>query len=176
MSSPFSSATELLTQYARLHRDRRNILVHAVGIPMVVFAFGVLLGRPRWDNGLSPAWVLWGLSALWYLTRGQPGPGLLAMALNALLLALAAPLAASGTAAWLGAGVGALLLGWSAQLVGHYYEGRRADAVDDLTRLLVGPLFVAAEGLFALGRCQALRAEIERQAGPTHYRDLTVPA
>lgn len=174
MPSPFRPATELLVQYARLHRDRRNILTHAVGIPMVVFALGVLLGRPRWDSGWTPAWALWCLTAPWYLSRGQVGLGLAATVLNAALLALATPLAA--TEAWLVVGLGALMLGWTAQWAGHYYEGRRAEAVDDLTRLLVGPLFVAAEALFALGRCRPLREQIERAVGPSRLRDLTVPA
>lgn len=174
MRTVFQPATDLLVQYARLHRDRRNILTHAVGVPLVVFALGVLLGRPRWDSGWTPAWALWCLTAPWYLSRGQVGLGVAATLLNALLLALATPLAATGS--WLVVGVGALLMGWSAQWAGHYYEGRRADAIDDLTRLLVGPLFVAAEALFALGRCRPLREQIERAAGPTRLRDLTVPA
>ena len=32
------AATELLTQYAAYHRDRRNIATHFVGVPMIVFA------------------------------------------------------------------------------------------------------------------------------------------
>ena len=31
-------ATELLSQYAAYHRDRRNIASHFVGVPMIVFA------------------------------------------------------------------------------------------------------------------------------------------
>jgi hypothetical protein len=36
-------ATELMVQYAAYHRDRRNILSHFVGVPLIVFAIGVLL-------------------------------------------------------------------------------------------------------------------------------------
>jgi uncharacterized membrane protein YGL010W len=38
--------------------------------------------------------------------------------------------------------------------------------------LLVGPLFVTAEALFALGWGKGLLGEIERRVGPTHVRDL----
>ena len=31
------TATELLAQYAAYHRDRRNIVSHFVGVPMIVF-------------------------------------------------------------------------------------------------------------------------------------------
>jgi uncharacterized membrane protein YGL010W len=38
--------------------------------------------------------------------------------------------------------------------------------------LVVAPLFVTAEALFALGWGKSLLAEIERRAGPTMLRDL----
>ena len=53
-------AIDLLTQYAEYHRDRRNITTHLVGVPMIVFAIGVLLARPGFAVGglvLTPAWI-----------------------------------------------------------------------------------------------------------------------
>ena len=67
-------APELLTQYAQYHRDRRNIATHFVGVPMIVFGVGVLLARPAFALGglaLSPAWILFALTAAWYLSRGD---------------------------------------------------------------------------------------------------------
>jgi uncharacterized membrane protein YGL010W len=40
------TAVEQLTQYASYHRDKRNIATHFIGIPMLVFAVVVLLGKP----------------------------------------------------------------------------------------------------------------------------------
>jgi len=68
------SATELLVQYAAYHRDRRNIASHLVGVPMIVFAVGVLLARPAIPLGvvsLTPGWIAFLLAAGWYLTRGN---------------------------------------------------------------------------------------------------------
>ena len=56
------------------------------------------------------------------------------------------------------------------QFVGHYYEGRKPAFVDDLAGLLVGPMFVTAEVVFALGLCRPLHDEIVRRAGPTLIR------
>ena len=42
--------------------------------------------------------------------------------------------------------------------------------------LFVGPMFVVAEALFALGQLASLREEIERRAGPTRLRDLAASA
>ena len=45
------NATELMVQYAAYHRDRRNITTHFIGIPLIVFAIGVLLARPGFGAG-----------------------------------------------------------------------------------------------------------------------------
>ena len=173
------NATELLSQYAEYHRDRRNIVTHFVGIPLIVFAIGVLLARAQFDIGglhLTAAWLLWAAATVWYLTRGNLALGLATSAVNGVLMALAEPLAAGSLASWLGWGVGSFIVGWVIQFVGHYYEGKKPAFVDDLVGLLVGPMFVVGEALFMLGWGAGMLAEIERRAGPTHLRDLTRPA
>ena len=72
----------------------------------------------------------------------------------------------------LGAGLGLFVVGWVIQFVGHYYEGRKPAFVDDISGLMVGPMFVVAEALFGLGWNTALRERIEREVGPTHLRQL----
>lgn len=172
-------ATELLTQYAQYHRDRRNISTHLIGVPLVVFALGILLSRPSHDLGdwvLSPAWLLFAPLAAWYLTRGQLLLGLAVSGGIALTLHLAQQwTVASSTSTWLAWGLGAFALGWIVQLIGHYYEGRRPVFIDDLAGLAVGPMFVVAEVMFSLGWNQGLLHEIERKAGPSLLRDLAHP-
>lgn len=173
------NATDLLAQYAEYHRDRRNIATHFVGIPMIVFAVCVLLARPAFELGgfvLSPAWIVFALSALWWLTRGNFVLGAVLSLLTLGMLVVAQQLAAGSTAAWLAWGVGGFVAGWVIQFIGHYYEGRKPAFVDDLVGLLVGPMFVLAEAMFALGWGADLKREIERRAGPTHIRDLHAPA
>ena len=169
------SATELLVQYAAYHRDRRNITSHLVGVPMIVFAVGVLLARPAFPVGamaLTPAWIAFLLAAAWYLTRGNLVLGTAVSVVVGFLILLAHGVATGGIAVWLAWGLGLFLLGWVIQFVGHWYEGRKPAFVDDLSGLLVGPMFVVAEGLFALGWNRALQDEIERRVGPTVLRDL----
>ncbi|MDN3919912.1 DUF962 domain-containing protein [Roseateles violae] len=178
-ASPFRPALELMVQYARYHRDRRNIATHFVGIPLIVFAIGVLLARAQFGLGslqTNGAWLLWALSTIWYLTRRNLMLGLATSLVNAVLMALAEPLAAGSVGSWLAWGIGSFVLGWIIQFVGHYYEGKKPAFVDDLVGLLVGPMFVVGEALFALGWGAGLLAEIERRAGPTHLRDLAHPA
>ncbi|MEN9721162.1 MAG: hypothetical protein RIT13_1867, partial [Pseudomonadota bacterium] len=49
MISLFRSASELMVQYAHYHRDRRNILTHLVGIPLIVLSIGMLLSLISFD-------------------------------------------------------------------------------------------------------------------------------
>ena len=172
------NATELMVQYAAYHRDRRNITTHFIGIPLIVFAVGVLLSKPAFHAGalpLTPAWILWGAATLWYLTRGNFVLGAAVSLANGVLMLLAHQVPSASTAGWLGWGLGIFVLGWALQLIGHFYEGRKPAFVDDLSGLLVGPMFVTGEFLFGLGWGKSLLDEIERRAGPTMLRDLAHP-
>ena len=169
------TATELLTQYAAYHRDRRNIVSHFVGVPMIVFAVGVLLARPALVLGglaLTPAWLAFALAAAWYLTRGNLVLGLATTAAVGALMAVAHGTAAASVGVWLGWGVGFFAVGWLIQFVGHWYEGKKPAFVDDMIGLLVGPMFVVAEALFLLGWNKPLLHTIEQRVGPTVLRDI----
>jgi uncharacterized membrane protein YGL010W len=172
------NATDLMVQYAAYHRDRRNIITHFIGIPLIVFAVGVLLSRPAFHVGdlmLTPAWIVWAAAAIWYLTRGNLVLGVAVSLGTALLMLMAHRVPAGSTVAWLSWGLGAFVVGWILQFIGHYYEGRRPAFVDDLVGLLVAPMFVTGEFLFGLGWGKPLLDEIERRAGPTMLRDLAHP-
>jgi uncharacterized membrane protein YGL010W len=174
------SSLELLAQYAAYHRDRRNIVTHFVGIPLIVFGVGVLLARAQVPVAgwlVTGGGVAWVLSALWYLTRrGSFGLSLTTAAGVGVLVALAHGVSGGSTANWLAWGLGSFVVGWIIQFLGHYYEGRKPAFVDDLVGLLVGPMFVTAEALFAFGWNPKLLREIEQRAGPTYLRDLAHPA
>jgi uncharacterized membrane protein YGL010W len=164
--------TDQLAQYAAYHRDRRNIATHFAGIPMIVVALAVLLSRPASNFGvlpfaLSPAWLLFVAATVYYLVLDVP-LGLMMAVLSALCLSLGGWLAAAPLGTWLGAGIGLFVAGWAFQFVGHAaYEHRKPAFADDVIGLLIGPLFVLAEALFAFGWRPALRDAIESRAGPT---------
>ncbi len=161
--------TDQLSQYAAYHRDRRNILTHFVGIPMIVMAVAVLLARPvfaQWGGvALSPATLVTLASVLYYL-RLDARLGVVMAALMALCLWFAQAMAAQTTATWLVVGIGLFVVGWVIQFIGHYYEGRKPAFVDDITGLIIGPLFVVAEAGFLLGLRRELQHDIEARVGP----------
>jgi len=169
----FRPATPLMVQYARYHRDRRNIATHLVGIPLIFLSIGVWMLSPSWTvagHDLTLAWAMWALTSLWYLSRGDLLLGLATSGVNGLLIAVAHQVppwaAAWGVPVWQ-AGLGLFMIGWVFQFVGHYFEGRKPAFVDDLVGLLVGPMFVVGELLMGVGLLGSLRMAIERQAGPS---------
>lgn len=157
------SLVDHLSQYAAYHRDPHNIATHFVGIPLIVIAVATLLSRPQW-MGISPAVLVMLASAVFYL-RLELRLGLLMTLLLALTVWLGHALAGLGTAAWLGWGIGLFVVGWVFQFVGHYYEGCKPAFIDDVTGLIVGPLFVVVELGFLLGWREDLRREMALRAG-----------
>lgn len=165
-----------LAQYAACHRDRRNIVTHFVGIPMIVLAVTVLLSRPGLLVGglwLSPATLAALFSTLFYL-RLDVRFGVVMGALLGLCLWFSVGLAMAGTALWLSMGLGLFVVGWIIQFIGHFYEGRKPAFVDDLMGLIIGPLFVVAEAAFLLGLRQDVEHQVVERAGPTCIRERKV--
>jgi uncharacterized membrane protein YGL010W len=169
----FRPATALMVQYAQYHRDRRNIATHLLGVPLIFMAIGIMLTQPQWvvaERVITPAWLVWGLTSLWYLSRGNFLLGLATVGVNGALIALAhvlAPMAGQvGLQGWQ-LGLAVFVIGWIIQFVGHYWEGRKPAFVDDIVGLLVGPMFVVGEVLMALGLLGQMRMAIDRQAGPS---------
>lgn len=166
------SLEQHLTQYAGYHRDPRNIATHFVGIPLIVVGVQVLLSRPAFEvAGLTLSPMIAALvGAMVFYARVD-------LRFAAAMASFLAPgfvlgpwLAAQSTGLWLGVGLGAFVVGWAFQFVGHFYEGKKPAFVDDLIGLLVGPLFVVAEVAFALGLRAEVRRVIEAEVGPVRRR------
>ena len=161
-----------LSQYANYHRDPRNIATHFVGIPMIVLAVTILLSRPGWGIAgmwLSPALVA-AAASVWFYLRLDLRFGLVMGLLLGLCLWVGEALAVQSTTLWLGAGLGAFVVGWIIQFIGHYYEGRKPAFVDDVSGLIIGPLFVVAELGFLFGMRKDVERAVEERAGPTCIR------
>lgn len=159
------SLVDHLSQYAAYHRDPRNIASHFIGIPLIVVAVAVLLSRPQWAGGWASPAVLLALFSAWFYLRLELRLGVLMTVLMGLSVWCGQVLAQQSTMLWLSSGVGMFVIGWVIQFVGHHYEGRKPAFVDDVSGLIVGPLFVVAELAFLLGLRQDLKEQIEARAG-----------
>jgi uncharacterized membrane protein YGL010W len=167
-----------LSNYAAYHRDRRNILTHFIGIPMIVLAVVVLLARPAFEVAglsLTPATLAVIIATLYYL-RLDLRYGVAMGLLLAACLAFASATAGLSTGAWATLGVGLFVVGWVIQFVGHIYEGRKPAFVDDVMGLIIGPLFVVAELAFLMGLRREVEAVVESRAGPVHSAAARSPS
>ncbi len=170
-----NALVQALAEYAGYHREKRNILTHFFGIPLIVFGVQVLLAHAGFVVAgmyVSALWFVTALACLYYL-RLELAMGavmavwLLPMGYLAQMLSNAVQTAGHSGVVW---GVGLFVMGWILQFIGHYFEGKKPAFVDDLIGLAIGPLFVAAELLFLCGLRRELEAKVVAIAGPTHVR------
>jgi len=153
-----------IANYADYHRNERNALTHAFGIPIIFVA--VVLPLDLWSFGafglrLTAADVaVAAVLVVWILL--DPGIGVALIAPIAVLMLIAAAIVASAgaRAVWLFAAA-LFASGWALQLLGHSaYEHRRPALLDNPVHLLIGPMFIMAKCLIALGLRRDLAAII----------------
>jgi uncharacterized membrane protein YGL010W len=159
-ASAESFFTRQLATYASYHRDARNRATHFIGIPAIVFSILVPLALVS-DSGISLAALVGVLAVLGWITLDRTiGMAMIAMVLPFVLIADWIARSYGRGAAWL---VFAIFFvgGWAFQLVGHVWEGRRPALADNLFQAFIGPMFIMAEILMALGLKKDLKTVIE---------------
>jgi uncharacterized membrane protein YGL010W len=137
-----TSGSRLFAEYGGYHQDRRNLICHEIGIPLIVLGVIALL-RMAVISGASVnvnfALVAVIVTSAYYFALGRD-------------VRIAACIAAVGMIAlyllaayvsWPYA-IGAFVAGWVFQFVGHAYEGKSPAFLTNLLHLLVGPLWVAS--------------------------------
>jgi uncharacterized membrane protein YGL010W len=149
-----------LKTYASYHRDERNRATHFIGIPAIVFSILVPLALVR-VGGISLAAPVALLALIGWIALDRVIG--LAMVVAMLPMLLAAEWIARSTSSGTAWSVFAILFagGWVFQLVGHVWEGRRPALTDNLFQAFIGPMFIMAEVLMALGLKQDLKAAVD---------------
>ncbi len=152
---------EQMAMYSAYHRSSRNRATHFVGIPSIVLAILVAFAWvPIGPVDLALVFLL-GVGALYlWLDRIVALPTIL---FSVLLLALGEWIAELDRVTGWAAVIGLFVGGWVLQLIGHAFEGRRPALVDNLFQLLVAPMFLTAETMFALGWRRDLEAAMEER-------------
>ena len=149
-----------LATYASYHRDERNRATHFIGIPAIVFSILVPLALVH-VAGVSLAFIVGALAVIgWVALDRLIGFAMLIVMLPMWLIAEWIARDYGSTTAWT---VFAIFFigGWVFQLVGHVWEGRRPALADNLLQAFIGPMFIMAEVLMALGLKQELKAAID---------------
>lgn len=133
-----------LADYGSYHRTRGNVACHAAGITLILFGSLSLLGALHIGTlgpiaPLSAAELVLAAAVLFYLALDVP----LALAMLVELTAL--DLGARAIGDWR-VGLGAFVLGWVFQGIGHaVYEKNKPAFVKNLVHLMVGPVFLVNE-------------------------------
>ncbi|HEY0615017.1 MAG TPA: Mpo1-like protein [Candidatus Elarobacter sp.] len=133
--------SSLFDDYGAYHRDRRNLVCHEIGIPLIVLGIVALLRLvvvPWWGGNLAALAV--GLTVLYYVVAfaREHMAAVIVAAIGLLAIYYAA---AYLTWPW---AIAAFVAGWVFQFVGHAYEGKSPAFLTNLLHLLVGPLWVAS--------------------------------
>lgn len=157
---------EQMAMYSAYHRDGRNRATHFIGIPSIVFAIFIplhwvpLFEMWNGETSVTLATALWVVTGIFYLWLDRTIGGL--MVLVAFLLMMAAEWVA-GQGSFVGWTVFAVAFigGWIFQLVGHVFEGRRPALADNILQALIGPTFLVAEAVFAMGLKRELHEAVE---------------
>ena len=138
-----TSGTRLFAEYGAYHRDRRNLVCHEIGIPLIVFGIVALLRLvPVWSPFLNTnlaAVLLLALIVYYTVAFGRSHGSAVSIAVVGLVVLYFAAAYLSWPFA-----VGAFVAGWVFQFVGHAYEGKSPAFLTNLLHLLVGPLWVAS--------------------------------
>ena len=155
---------EQLASYKSVHFNKRNIMSHFVGVPLIVWAVAVLLSLHTFTIDLAgttlsytPALIFFTITMLYYFKlHSKLALGMLFyVALNIYLANLVSGME---NAFWLG--ITAFAVGWVIQFIGHVYEKAKPAFLDDIMGLAIGPLFLMAETYFALGLEKKLASDI----------------
>lgn len=162
-----------LSEYAKYHRDQKNIYSHYIGIPLIVFSVFCLLSKPGYLVNapvfgamiISPALFVWIVGNAFYIKLDLK-LGVVMTVITGVMVYFAQPIAQFGVGTWLAVSLGIFIGGWVLQFIGHHFEGKKPAFVDDIMGLAIGPLFVLAELSFELGLRDGLKQEIERRSGP----------
>jgi len=150
-----------LATYASYHRDERNRATHFIGIPAIVFAILVPLALAR-VGSVSAAMVVAALALIgWIALDRVIGLAMLVVMVPMLLVAEWIARTQGAAITWIVFAV-FFVGGWAFQLVGHVWEGRRPALADNLFQAFIGPMFIMAEVLMALGLKQDLKVVVEQ--------------
>lgn len=160
--------------YAAYHQDARNKATHFLGVPLIMLAILVPLSWLEIRVAgftVTTAMLLAAAVLAYYFVLDMP-LALAMLLVIGILIWLAESIAGLGARpgwTWFGA---LFAGGWTLQLIGHAFEGRKPALVDNLFQIFVAPIFLAAEVFFALG----YKPELHRRINSTGRTARTAPS
>ncbi|GLX81950.1 Mpo1 family 2-hydroxy fatty acid dioxygenase [Thalassotalea eurytherma] len=158
------SIVDQLSTYKSVHLNKKNVRTHFFGVPLIVMSVMVLVNmlNIEWSSQTNevvlPVMPIVALLVVIYYVILDLKIGLIATLLFAPVYWAAVNISVLPNAAWMAVGI--FVIGWIIQFVGHAYEKAKPAFVDDLNQLLIGPLFLVSEVVFALGINEEMEKEV----------------
>lgn len=151
--------------YASYHTKSATKLTHIIGVPIIVFSLMVFLGFLKISVpgifATDLAWILT-LITLVYYCRLHLLLGLTLVPIFWGLNLLASIVSENGpTSTALEIFFTAFIAGWIIQFIGHFFEKKKPAFVDNLSQVLIAPMFLIAEAYFYFGKMQDLQSELD---------------
>jgi len=135
-----TSGSRLFDEYGAYHRDRRNLICHEIGIPLIVLGIIAWLRLAALSGtGLNLAVLAIIATSVYYLSLGREVRAAAGIAIAGMIVLYLIAAYVSWPFA-----IGVFVVGWIFQFVGHGYEGKSPAFLTNLLHLLVGPLWVAS--------------------------------
>ena len=146
-----------LDAYGESHQNTVNEILHVICVPVIVMCVLSFFSLVPWQVPFLPqldlANLLVGATFVYYARLSWR----LALALLPVFVvlflgvdALKAWAAHGGPAVWQST-VGLFVLAWIGQFIGHAVEGKKPSFFQDVQFLLIGPIWLAAQGFKRLG-------------------------
>ncbi len=132
----------LLDRYSESHRNKTNILIHAIAVPSIYFVtLGLLyaIPVPQWLAQFDVSWAhIISIPVLYYYFRLSGPIGAAMTLLTLVCFGGIALLENAGISVWQFC-LALFIVMWILQFIGHKIEGKKPSFLEDLRFLLVGP-------------------------------------
>ena len=129
-----------MDEYGVDHTHPTNKLIHKFCVPLIMFSIiGILWSLPRW-NSINWAFVLIIPALLFYVSLKKMVMLILMIIQTLLMCWISAVLYGQGVL--LQVSITVFVFAWIGQFIGHKIEGRKPSFLQDISFLLIGPLWV----------------------------------
>ncbi len=162
------SVQEQLSTYKSVHLNKKNVMTHIIGVPLIIWSLLVLLSLiqlplllPMTEQPVTASMLFFVIVLAYYFFLHLT-LAVAAMLLLSPVLYSAIQITHLDNALWIAVAV--FVVAWIIQFIGHHYEKAKPAFVDDFNQLLIGPMFLLAELFFALGSLKKLEQEITPMA------------
>lgn len=134
------SFEQWMDEYGVDHTHPTNKLIHKFCVPLIMFSIiGILWSLPRW-NSINWAFVLIIPTLLFYVSLKKMVMLILMIIQTLLMCWISAVLYGQGVL--LQVSITVFVFAWIGQFIGHKIEGRKPSFLQDISFLLIGPLWV----------------------------------